>query len=142
MFWLVQILVPIFVVVVLPVTIVWIVFRSATNKDNKNAEIVMKAIETNPDIDTDKLVEALGKPRKNALQILHARLLRGCIYTLFGIFSALGLLINNYAGHDEDLSTLFLILSVATLPIGIAYLIVYFITRNSVVNAGESCNNK
>ncbi len=70
MFWLVQLLVPICVCVVLPVIIVWIIFRSVTNKDNKNAEIIIKAIESNSAIDADKLVEALSKKQKTPRQIL------------------------------------------------------------------------
>ena len=50
MFWIVQTIVPIAVAVVLPVLIIWIVFRAASNKDNKNAEIIIKAIENNSGI--------------------------------------------------------------------------------------------
>lgn len=86
MFWLVQLLVPICVCVVLPVIIVWIIFRSVTNKDNKNAEIIIKAIESNSAIDADKLVEALSKKQKNAqtnpcrpaVDRLHIQLHRSC----------------------------------------------------------------
>lgn len=77
MFDIVQALVPIAVAVVLPVLIVWIVFRAASNKDNKNAEIIIKAIENNSTVDTDKLVNALSKHGKTPQQLLHLRLLRG-----------------------------------------------------------------
>ena len=89
MFDIVQALVPIAVAVVLPVLIVWIVFRAASNKDNKNAEIIIKAIENNSTVDTDKLVNALSKHGKTPQQLLHLRLLRGCIFTFIGIAMAI-----------------------------------------------------
>ncbi len=46
---------------------------------------LIKAIESNCDIDADKLAEALQKPKKTALEILNLRLLRGCIFSLVGI---------------------------------------------------------
>lgn len=128
---LVQILIPISICVVLPVLIVWIVSRQVTNRDNKNAEIIIKAIENNSSIDADKLVEAMGKRQKSPEQMLQARLLRGCIYTLIGIASAIMTPIMAYNNADADLQTLFLVISGLSLAIGIAYLIVYFMTRKS-----------
>ncbi len=80
-----QILVPIFVCVVLPVAIIAIIFGASINSDNKRSKVLIKAIESNCDIDADKLAEALQKPKKTALEILNLRLLRGCIFSLVGI---------------------------------------------------------
>ena len=84
-FDLVPILVPLGVCVALPVLIVWIVFRTIKNNDDKRAEVLIKAIEANNGIDADKLAEALTKPRKSPRQLLTLRLLRGCIFTFIGI---------------------------------------------------------
>ena len=73
----IAVLIPIFICVVLPVLIVWIVFRAAMNNDNKRAEVLIKAIEANNGIDADRLADALGKPRKTAREILNLRLLLG-----------------------------------------------------------------
>ncbi|MDE6125883.1 MAG: hypothetical protein K2G30_02905, partial [Muribaculaceae bacterium] len=64
----------------------FIVFRAAMNSDNKRAEILIKAIETNNGIDADRLAQALEKPRKTPREILNLRLLRGCIFSLIGLF--------------------------------------------------------
>ena len=56
------------VAVLLPALIVWILTRATINKDNKNAEIIIKAIENNSIVDTDKLVKALSKRRKTHRQ--------------------------------------------------------------------------
>lgn len=133
MFWLVQTIVPIAVVVILPVLIVWIISRAQINKDNKNAEIIIKAIENNSTIDTDKVIEALAKQNKSERQILNRRLLRGCILTFIGIASAVMSVIM-YSIDPEDIDTLliFVIASAITLAVGIAFLVVYRITRGTV----------
>ncbi len=134
MFWLVQILVPIALAVVLPVLIVWIVCRMRMNKDNKNAEIIIRAIESNSVPDTDKIVEALGRSRKSPREILQSRLLRGCIFTLFGIAAAIsGVVADQFLGA-RDFMFVLIMTAGCSLAIGIAYLVVYFMTRKSVNN--------
>lgn len=130
MYWLVQMLVPISTVVVLPVLIVWIVFRSATNRDNKNAEVLIKAIENKSAIDADKLIEALVKPKKTAVQTLQRRLLRGCIFTFAGVAIAIwGCIMSHH--------NLAMMLAGISFAIGTAYLVVYFVTRKSVYSEKE-----
>ncbi|MDE6854471.1 MAG: hypothetical protein K2J38_05390 [Muribaculaceae bacterium] len=130
---LVAIIVPIAICVVLPVLISWIKYRHDTNKDNKNAEIILKAIENNSCIDADSLVEALGKKRKTPLEVLQQRLLRGCIFTLIGIAAAIYSVIDacTTAYFDINDQPAFIVAGVC-LAIGIAYLVVYFVTRKSI----------
>lgn len=132
MFWLVDILVPIAICVILPVLIVWIVFRAAVNKDNKNAEVLMKAIENHSTIDADKLVEAMGRPKKTDMQVLQLRLLRGCFFTFLGVAAAIVCVILSYCAPESHLQNVLMMLSGASLAIGIAYLVVYFVTRKNV----------
>lgn len=134
MFDIVQALVPIAVAVVLPVLIVWIVFRAASNKDNKNAEIIIKAIENNSTVDTDKLVNALSKHGKTPQQLLHLRLLRGCIFTFISIAMAICIAIKSYSLPETHLRYSSMMFSGIFLAIGIAYLVVYFVTRNVKAN--------
>lgn len=147
MFYLVQLLVPIAICVVLPVMIVWLFSRSKINKDNRNAEIILKALETNSSVDTDKLVEALSKPRRTLEQLQQRRLLLGCIFTLIGfLLGALSAVIgiteyfenqNLYAYlQTESLDDLIFLIFISgvSLAIGIGYLVVYFVTRKSCKN--------
>ncbi len=137
---LVAIIVPIGICVVLPVLIVWIMYRHATNKDNKNAEIIIKAIENNSAIDADSLVEALGKKQKTPLEVLQLRLLRGCIFTFIGIaagiYSAIDASTTAYFDINDQPS---FIVAGLGLAIGIAYLVVYFITRKNVAADDDKC---
>lgn len=133
----IAVLIPIFICVVLPVLIVWIIFRAAMNNDNKRAEVLIKAIEANNGIDADRLADALGKPRKTARKILNLRLLRGCIFSLIGLgFFATSILANIEELHPDNIVFPMLIGSVS-LAIGASYLIVYFVTRKQVNASSE-----
>lgn len=130
------ILVPIFICVVLPVAIVLIVFLYNMNSDNKRAQVLIKAIEANKDIDTDKLAEAFSKPRRSPREILNLRLLRGSIFTLCGlgfvIFGLVGLA-NDFTIRMEPVM-IPMICGASCLAVGISYLIVYFVTRKQLAD--------
>lgn len=129
-----EILVPIFVCVVLPVAIVLIVFLSAMNSDNKRAQILIKAIEAGNGIDTDRLAEALRKPRKSAREILNLRLLRGCIFGLVGLALIVVGLISFACGTEfsADPVTCPMLLGGISLAVGVSYIIVYTVTRKGI----------
>ena len=131
-----SILIPIFVCVVLPVSIVAIVFRASINSDNKRAQVLIKAIESNCGINTDKLAEALRKPKKTAREILNLRLLRGCIFSLIGlgflVIVILSLTTKTSLYYDPSYLPFSLIICIPSLAIGISYLTVYFATRKQI----------
>lgn len=130
----VDILVPIFVCVVLPVAIVGIYYWSQVNAENKRAEILMKAIEANCGPDADKLAEALQKPRKTAREVLNLRLLRGCMFTFVGLGLCIVGIVSACMGTEfaSDPVTVPLVFGGASLAIGLSYLVVYFVTRKQV----------
>ena len=129
-----QILVPIFVCVVLPVAIIAIIFGASINSDNKRSKVLIKAIESNCDIDADKLAEALQKPKKTAREILNLRLLRGCIFSLVGIAVCIIGIIAYSMGTEfpADAVTVPLIFGGISLAIGLSYLVVYFVSRKQL----------
>lgn len=132
MFWIVQLLSALGICVVLPVLIVWMICRTTINKDNKNAEVIIKAIENNSTVDTDKLVEALGKKQKSPRELLNTRLLWGCIFTFIGVALSIIAGIFGYCRPDTNAMYLFIIPAGLALAIGTAYLVVYFKTRKYV----------
>lgn len=127
-------LVPIFICVVLPVSIVLIVFLAAMNSDNKRAKILIKAIEAGNGIDADRLAEALRKPQKSERQILNLRLLRGCIFSFVGLALCIVGIVSLCSGSefDSDPVTVPLIFGGASFAIGLSYLVVYFVTRKQL----------
>ncbi|MDE6229276.1 MAG: hypothetical protein K2M40_05755 [Muribaculaceae bacterium] len=118
--------------VFLPIAICWIVFSTRRNLDNKNAEIIMKAIEMNSAIDADKLMSALSKPRKSPEQIRQRYLLSGCIGTFIGLGAIIiaAICINMYSIKPV---VSFFIMTVAgiSLAVGMAYMTVFFASRKN-----------
>lgn len=127
-----EILIPFFVCVLLPVSIVLIVSLRKRNSDNKRADVLIKAIESGREVDTERLVESLRSANERvytAKDILYARLLRGCIFSLIGV----ALTIVYFTGLILR-EALLLTTGLICLAVGIAYLIVYFVSRNDILN--------
>lgn len=122
------------VCVVMPVMIMWIIYRAIINGDNQRAAVLMEAIRSNNSIDADRLAEALSKPRRTPRELLNLRLLRGCIFTLVGVATAVSLLLLIVDGSNGWLNAWLLIISGTLLAVGISYLIVYFVTRKQIEN--------
>lgn len=134
------ILVPIFICVVLPVAIVAIIYWERVNNDNKRTQVLIKAIEANNDIDTDKLADALSRPRKSAREILNGRLLRGCLFTLIGVACEIIALVSYFSDQacpPMNAVIIFVIAGGISLAIGISFLIVYFVTRRQPQDTEE-----
>ena len=131
-----DVLVPIFCGCILPIAIVLIISMRKKNSDDKRAEILIKAIESGEAVDADKLAEALGKPTRTPIELLNARLLRGCLYTLVGV----ALVVVYLVWPDYNINSLMslILLSAISTAVGISYLIVYFMTRNQVRDEKES----
>ena len=129
---LVAILVPLGVAVALPVCIVSIIFRSAMAADRNRKEIVLAALEKNPDIDVEQLMKNLKKSEKLIKEKLLARLERGCLCCLMGV--AFMVLYFFLSVQNEFL----LIVGAALIPIGIAFLISYFVGRRMLEKEMEA----
>ena len=133
MFWLVQLLVPIGVAVVLPIAIVAIVFRSALASERNRKEIVLAVLEKNPDIDVEQLMKNLKKSEKLIKEKLLARLERGCLCCLMGVAFIL-----LYFFCEVIRTDMLLIVGAALIPIGIAFLISYFVGRRMLAKEMEA----
>ena len=133
MFWLVQILVPIGVAVVLPIAIVAIVFRSALASDRNRKEIILAALEKNPNLDVEDLVKRMKKSNKLIKEKLLARLERGCACCLMGV--AFMVLYFFLGVQGEDFIT---VVGAALIAIGIAFLVSYFVGRRMLAKEMEA----
>lgn len=139
MFWLVQLLVPIGVAVVLPITIVAIVFKSALASERNRKEIILAALEKNPNLDVEDLVKRMKKSEKLIKEKLLARLERGCACCLMGV--AFVLLYFFLSVQKEN----FIIAGTVLIAIGIAFLVGYFVGRRMLeeeILAEEQSMNK
>lgn len=135
---LIEILVPIGICVILPLGIFWLYYRAQMNKENKRTEIIMKALESNSNIDTDSLVKALENTSKTPQGIRYARLQRGCQYTLLGIALCVVFFISNGMEIDSDMAFLMIFAGAASIAVGISYLIVYLVSGKSSTDNNSS----
>ena len=130
---LIEILIPIGVAVVLPVAIVAIVFKSALASDRNRKEIILAALEKNPNLDVEDLVKRMKKSNKLIKEKLLARLERGCLCCLMGV--AFMLLYFFLGVQSEDL---IVVVGAALIAIGIAFLISYFVGRRMLAQEMEA----
>lgn len=129
---LIEILIPIGVAVVLPVAIVAIVFKSALASDRNRKEIILAALEKNPNLDVEDLVKRMKKSNKLIKEKLLARLEHGCLCCLMGV--AFVLLYFFLSVQKEIL----LIAGTALIAIGIAFLVSYFVGRRMLAKEMEA----
>jgi hypothetical protein len=81
-----DIIVPIFICVVLPVAIVWLVARTKQNETNRKAEIMLKAIESGAQVDMNQFSSPdKRKSPKTLKQELLDKLTGACITTFMGV---------------------------------------------------------
>lgn len=123
-------LIPLGICVVLPVLIVWLITRSKINADNRRAEVLIKAIESQCDANVQALSESMGSTRKTSKELLNSRLLRGVLFNLLGIaFCVFSFVYYNSPEADFDDWGVFMIISGVTFALGIANIVVYLVTR-------------
>ena len=121
---------PVFVCVVLPITIVWLVARTRQQETNRKAEIMLKAIEAGVPVDMTQF-ESAKKPKKptSIKQDLLEKLNGACITGLMGIaFLTLGILktLNWEFGRNMFLNKFWLPAGGVLLAVGIGLFVSYF----------------
>lgn len=127
--------------VVLPITIVWILYRASMNHENKRAQILIEAIKSRNDLNAVALVESFNKPIKTEKEIRSLRLLLGLIFSLSGIvITALSLMSIFDDGLFPLFSEILIMLGGISIAIGISYLIVYYLTGKAKADPQESQN--
>lgn len=129
---LVELLIPLGVAVVLPITIVAIVFKSVLASERNRKEIILAALEKNPNLNVEDLVKRMKKSEKLIKEKLLAKLQRSCLCCLMGV--ALVLLYFFLSVQNE----FFIIAGTALIAIGIAFLVGYFVGRRMLAQEMEA----
>ena len=111
---------------VLPIVIVWLAIRSEMNKTNQRTQIVLAAIEKNPNMDIEELMEKISPKKKLLKEKLLSKLLTGNITTFLGIgFLICAIYVDLVGGmNSNDLRMLYLAGAIR-LGVGIAFLVSY-----------------
>ena len=138
-----DILLPIFMCVVMPVAIVWLVMRTKLNETNKMAEIMLKAIEAGTPIDPDLFKTQTQTLRKSLKERQLGWLTAACILIALGFGSILVggiiILVNNWS--YETAPSAYSLITFAgglVLVIGLALLVVYFIRKRILAKELEA----
>ena len=128
---------------VLPIVIVWLAIRSEMNKTNQRTQIVLAAIEKNPNMDIEELMEKISPKKKLLKEKLLSKLLTGNITTFLGIgFLICAIHVDLVGGmNSNDLRMLYLAGAIL-LGVGIAFLVSYSKGKKLLAKEIEAEENK
>ena len=134
-----EILVPIAVCCVLPIMLVWFVIRKKMNETNQRTQIVLAAIEKNPEMDIEEIMKKISRNGKLLKEKLLTKLLWGCISTLLGIgLIGFGIYLgaNHLGGTDDPMTAV--CFGLIALGVGIAFLVNYFVGKKMLAKEIEA----
>ena len=134
-------LVPIFCGCVLPIVIIWLSVREKMNETNARTQIVMAAIEKNPDMDIEELMKKMTPKQKLLKEKLLSKLLWGCITSVVGLgLIGLGVYLLGH-GSDQDEALTSLAFGVILLAVGGAFIINYGVGKKMLAKEIEAEQN-
>ena len=126
MYDLVPILVPIACGCVLPIMIVWLDVRKKMAESQNRTQIILAAIEKNPDMDIEELIRKISPKKKLLKEKLLSKLQTGNITTFLGIgFLICAIYVDFVGGMDSNDLRMLYLAGAILLGVGIAFLINY-----------------
>ena len=138
-----DILVPLGIVVILPLTIVWMHIRKKMDETNKRTQIVLAVIEKNPEADIQEYLRKLNPPQQSLKEKLMKKLLCACILIALGIcstgYAAIKSVIGGGNPNNIEASAG---IGAVLLMLGIAFLIVFFVSKKTMAKELETENNQ
>lgn len=137
-----SILVPIACGCILPITLVALSVRQKANENQARTQIIMAALEKNPNMDVEELIKKMSPKTKLLKEKLLALLLRGSISLLIGIGLIIMEIYMCYVGgsHIDGLLSVCSVGIILT-AIGIAFLINYYIGKKMLAKEIEAEQN-
>ncbi|MBQ2112596.1 MAG: hypothetical protein II194_05160 [Bacteroidales bacterium] len=119
-------LLPIFVVVVLPVMVVWLVTRARLKKNEQKMAVLVKAIENGVDIDPALLVSETEGGRNTKMKLIR-KLTTGVICAIIGLAVVICTQLDAFDGV-AGIEMLYIIGGVL-IAVGAAYILAFFVGR-------------
>lgn len=128
---------------VLPIIFIWMETRQKMNETNARTQIVMAALEKNPDMDVEEILKKVSRKPKLLKEKLLTKLLWGFITSLLGIgLIVLGIYMKSSGlGIDVDVQTA-LCFGLILLAIGAAFIINYGVGRKMLAKEIEAEESK
>ena len=132
-----DILIPIFICVILPVAIVWIVMYTRQQEVKRKTEVMLKAIEAGVPVDTNLLTPD-KKASKTVKQGLLDKLNSALITTLIGVALIVCSLILNVFLDLGDLNAFPFVAGAILIAIGISLFVTYHVGKKMLVKEIEA----
>ena len=135
----VALLIPLGCGCVLPIVVIWLGIRQKMNETNQRTQIVLAAIEKNPEMDIEELMKKISPKKKLLKEKLLSNLLWGSVIALFGISILVYALLVDYRGgmDPNDLIRIYFTGGIL-LAIGIAFLAHYHISKKMLAKEIEA----
>lgn len=134
-----EILVPIACGCILPIVAILSGVRKKMNETNQRTQIVLAAIEKNPDMDIEELMKKISRKPKLLKEKLLTKLLCGCLAILLGIgLIGLGTWLGYVGGGGSDDPFVSVCFGLIALGVGIAFLINYFVGKKMLAKEMEA----
>ena len=127
---------PIFLCVVLPGVIVWLVMRTRQNETNKKTEIMLKAIEAGVPVDMTQF-NAPKKDAKTVRQQLLDKLTGACITSAMGIAFLVLAALDNLSGVNIWIAHMLPVAGGVLLAVGIGLFISFFVGKKMLAKEME-----
>ena len=136
---LVAILVPIACGCILPIFAIWMGVRKEINETNTRTQIVLAAIEKNPDMDLEELMAKISPKKKLLKEKLLSKLLWGGIIAFvgFSIFAS-NLWLDYLGGADPEMLFLLYVSGGVLFGIGLAFIINYHVGKKMLTKEMEA----
>ena len=124
---------------VLPIVVIWLGIRQKMNETNQRTQIVLAAIEKNPEMDIEELMKKISPKKKLLKEKLLSNLLWGIVIALLGISILVYALLTDYRGgmDPDDLIRIYFTGGIL-LAIGIAFLAHYHISKKMLAKEIEA----
>ena len=124
---------------VLPIVVIWLGIRQKMNETNQRTQIVLAAIEKNPEMDIEELMKKISPKKKLLKEKLLSKLLWGSVIALLGLSILLYALLVDYRGgmDPNDLIRIYFTGGIL-LAIGIAFLAHYHISKKMLAKEIEA----
>lgn len=130
-----EVLVPVAICVILPISIVAIVVGKKRHEMNKRTEILLAAIEKNAELDVDEYLRKMSPNKKTIKERLITKLLWGSIISALGVAVLVYSLWMDILGGMMTRSLQGAYMSGATLLlVGLAIILVFFISKKMLAN--------
>ena len=136
---LVALLIPIAIGCVLPIMVVWLAIRQSMNETDQRTQIVLAAIEKNPDMDIEELMKKISPKKKLLKEKLLAKLLWGSIITFLGVALIGFSIVQAFVGGMPTAALQqFSLIGAVLSGIGIAFLVNYYIGKRMLAKEMEA----